>query len=100
MAALTPTPHPVLNLSPPYMLVHLCSPPAAAAAYWESVPSPVLWPVVVLATAAAIIASQALITGAFSIVQQVRVAQVLGSAGAGFRGAGGHRRADKHGVAV
>ncbi|KAL4425077.1 hypothetical protein ABPG77_010391 [Micractinium sp. CCAP 211/92] len=46
------------------------NPAAAAAAYWESVPSPVLWPVVVLATAAAIIASQALITGAFSIVQQ------------------------------
>lgn len=48
-----------------------CSPATAAAAYWQSVPGPVLWPVVVLATAAAIIASQALISGAFSIVQQV-----------------------------
>ncbi|KAL4425076.1 hypothetical protein ABPG77_010390 [Micractinium sp. CCAP 211/92] len=46
------------------------NPATSSAAYWESVPSPVLWPVVVLATSAAIIASQALITGAFSIVQQ------------------------------
>ncbi len=52
-------------------MVPRCSPATSSAAYWESVPSPVLWPVVVLATSAAIIASQALITGAFSIVQQV-----------------------------
>ena len=51
-----------------------CSPATAAAAYWESVPHAVIWPVVVLATAAAIIASQALITGAFSIVQQASLA--------------------------
>lgn len=45
-------------------------PSTASAAYWESVPDAVVWPVVVLATLAAVIASQALITGAFSIVQQ------------------------------
>lgn len=63
------------GLHPPHcrLLPHRCSPATAAAAYWESVPNPVLWPVVVLATAATIIASQALISGAFSIVQQVRV---------------------------
>ncbi|PRW58025.1 Potassium transporter family isoform C [Chlorella sorokiniana] len=46
------------------------NPAAAATAYWSSMPSSLLWPMVVIATLAAIIASQALITGSFSIVQQ------------------------------
>ncbi|GAB4815865.1 hypothetical protein N2152v2_002911 [Parachlorella kessleri] len=45
-------------------------PESSAAAYWESLPHPIKWPMVVLATAATIIASQALISGAFSITQQ------------------------------
>lgn len=54
-----------------------CRPEAAATAYWSSVPPSLLWPMVVIATLAAIIASQALITGSFSIVQQVRAACLL-----------------------
>lgn len=54
-------------------------PEAASQAYWHSVPDALVWPVVVIATAATIIASQALITGSFSIVQQARfsIVQVL-----------------------
>lgn len=52
--------------------VVVARPEAAARAYWASVPAPLLWPAVVLATLAAVIASQALITGSFSIVQQAR----------------------------
>ncbi|GAB4823867.1 hypothetical protein N2152v2_010913 [Parachlorella kessleri] len=48
----------------------LHSPESASAAFWASQPSSLKWPMVVLATCAAIIASQALISGAFSIVQQ------------------------------
>ncbi|KAI7844072.1 hypothetical protein COHA_002216 [Chlorella ohadii] len=51
-------------------------PEAAATAYWSSVPPSLLWPMVVIATLAAIIASQALITGSFSIVQQVYIPEV------------------------
>ena len=42
----------------------------AAQTFWASIPKPVFVPMVVLATLAAIIASQALITGAFSITKQ------------------------------
>ena len=45
-------------------------PEAHAAPFWSSTPDPVYWPVVVLATAAAVIASQAMITGAFSVAHQ------------------------------
>jgi KUP system potassium uptake protein len=38
--------------------------------FWEMVPQGVYWPVLVLATAATVIASQAVITGAFSLTQQ------------------------------
>ncbi|KFM26301.1 Potassium transporter 26 [Auxenochlorella protothecoides] len=43
---------------------------AAPTAFWSSVPKPIYWPMVVIATLAAILASQAMITGCFSIVQQ------------------------------
>lgn len=43
---------------------------AAASAFWSSLPRPVYIPMLVVATAAAVIASQALITGAFSITSQ------------------------------
>jgi KUP system potassium uptake protein len=39
-------------------------------AFYASVPGPVYWPVLVLATLATIIASQAMITGAFSLISQ------------------------------
>jgi KUP system potassium uptake protein len=38
--------------------------------FWEMVPTIAYWPVLVLATAATVIASQAVITGAFSMTQQ------------------------------
>lgn len=49
----------------------MCSPASSATAYWAATPSSLRWPMVVLATLATIIASQALITGTFSIVKQV-----------------------------
>ena len=42
----------------------------ASAVYWSSIPHMFIWPSVVIATCAAIIASQALITGTFTVVQQ------------------------------
>lgn len=48
----------------------LKAPAKAGTVYWSSVPTPVYWPMVVVATCAAIIASQAMISGAFSIVTQ------------------------------
>ena len=38
--------------------------------FWEMIPEMAYWPVLLLATAATVIASQAVITGAFSITQQ------------------------------
>jgi KUP system potassium uptake protein len=38
--------------------------------FWEMVPEPVYWPVLLMGAAATVIASQAVITGAFSITQQ------------------------------
>lgn len=54
-----------------YLLVH---PEDISNLYFSSVPSPVFWPMLVLATAATIVASQALITGSFSIIRQVGTA--------------------------
>jgi KUP system potassium uptake protein len=45
-------------------------PGAAADPFYRMVPAAVYWPVVIMATAAAVIASQAVITGAFSMTQQ------------------------------
>ncbi|HEY4030394.1 MAG TPA: potassium transporter Kup [Caulobacteraceae bacterium] len=45
-------------------------PAAAADPFYRMVPTAVYWPVLILATAAAVIASQAVITGAFSMTQQ------------------------------
>lgn len=50
--------------------VILHAPEAAPTAFWSAVPAQLYWPMVALATVAAVIASQALITGCFSIVQQ------------------------------
>jgi len=44
--------------------------PAAEHPFFEMAPSWALWPLIVIATAAAIIASQALISGSFSITRQ------------------------------
>lgn len=41
-----------------------------ASAFYSSVPGPIFWPVFVLATLATIVASQAMISGAFSIIKQ------------------------------
>jgi KUP system potassium uptake protein len=43
---------------------------AAANPFWMMVPEVVYWPVLVMATIATVIASQAVITGAFSVTQQ------------------------------
>jgi KUP system potassium uptake protein len=48
----------------------LAHPETRVNPFWEMVPTLVFWPVMLLATAAAVIASQAVITGAFSITQQ------------------------------
>jgi KUP system potassium uptake protein len=40
------------------------------SAFYNSTPSPIYWPMVILATVSTIIASQAMITGAFSLVSQ------------------------------
>eukprot|EP01030_Chromulinospumella_sphaerica_P011228 gene11228-11030_t len=48
----------------------LAHPEARLNPFWEMVPQMVYWPVLLLATAATIIASQAVITGAFSVTQQ------------------------------
>jgi KUP system potassium uptake protein len=48
----------------------LSNPEAAANPFFAMIPQAIYWPVLLLATAAAVIASQAVITGAFSITQQ------------------------------
>jgi len=48
----------------------LANPGAADNPFWNMVPQMVYWPMLVLATAATVIASQAVITGAFSVTQQ------------------------------
>ncbi|HZV85595.1 MAG TPA: potassium transporter Kup [Brevundimonas sp.] len=48
----------------------LSDPSAVANPFFRMIPEAVYWPVVLLATAAACIASQAVITGAFSLTQQ------------------------------
>ena len=48
----------------------LAHPAAIENPFYRLVPEPVLMPMIVLATAATVIASQAVITGAFSLVQQ------------------------------
>lgn len=45
-------------------------PAAAADPFYRMVPQVVYWPILLMATAAAVIASQAVITGAFSMTQQ------------------------------
>ncbi len=48
----------------------LAHPETKANPFWMMVPQFAYWPVLILATAAAVIASQAVITGAFSLTQQ------------------------------
>ncbi|HAD84695.1 MAG TPA: potassium transporter Kup [Brevundimonas sp.] len=48
----------------------LSHPGAADNPFWNMVPQLVYWPMLILATAATVIASQAVITGAFSVTQQ------------------------------
>ena len=48
----------------------LSDPSARFNPFWEMVPAPVYLPILLLATVATVIASQAVITGAFSITQQ------------------------------
>lgn len=49
----------------------------APSMYWSSIPQMFIWPSVVIATCATIIASQALITGTFTVVQQAIHANML-----------------------
>ncbi|WP_447911268.1 potassium transporter Kup [Brevundimonas bullata] len=48
----------------------LANPGAADNPFWNMVPQMIYWPMLILATAATVIASQAVITGAFSVTQQ------------------------------
>jgi KUP system potassium uptake protein len=48
----------------------LANPAAAENPFYRLVPEPLLYPMVVVATAAAVVASQAMITGAFSLTRQ------------------------------
>ena len=48
----------------------LDNPGAANNPFWNMVPQMIYWPMLILATAATVIASQAVITGAFSVTQQ------------------------------
>ena len=48
----------------------LANPLAADNPFWNMVPQLIYWPLLLLATAATVIASQAVITGAFSVTQQ------------------------------
>jgi len=48
----------------------LDNPGAADNPFWNMVPQMIYWPMLILATAATVIASQAVITGAFSVTQQ------------------------------
>ena len=48
----------------------LANPSAAENPFWMMVPEFIYWPVFAIATVAAVIASQAVITGAFSVTQQ------------------------------
>ena len=48
----------------------LDNPAAAQNPFWNMVPQVAYWPMLILATAATVIASQAVITGAFSVTQQ------------------------------
>jgi len=50
-----------------YLLSH---PTNVQTTFWSSVPERLFWPMLVLATLAAIVASQAVITGTFSIIRQ------------------------------
>jgi len=44
---------------------------AAADPFWKSVPTGAFWPMLIVATAASVVESQALISGVFSIMRQV-----------------------------
>jgi KUP system potassium uptake protein len=48
----------------------LSDPSARVNPFWEMIPQMIYWPVLILATMATVIASQAVITGAFSLTQQ------------------------------
>lgn len=48
----------------------LDNPGAADNPFWNMVPQVIYWPMLILATASTVIASQAVITGAFSVTQQ------------------------------
>jgi KUP system potassium uptake protein len=48
----------------------LSDPSARFNPFWEMIPGAIYWPVLILATLATVIASQAVITGAFSLTQQ------------------------------
>ena len=48
----------------------LADPAAVANPFWRMVPDMAYWPVLIMATIATVIASQAVITGAFSVTQQ------------------------------
>ncbi len=50
-----------------YLLVY---PENVSTIFWSSVPAPYAWPMLISATLAAIVASQALISGSFSIIRQ------------------------------
>lgn len=52
-----------------YLVAH---PEAYVDPFWMSVPHGAFWPMLIVATCASVVASQALISGVFSIMRQVR----------------------------
>ena len=71
---LTPCPHHLPPLpQPPTQLqgaMVIARPDTLGTAFWSSVPVAFFWPMLIIATLAVIVASQALITGCFSLVRQ------------------------------
>lgn len=71
---LTPSPHHLPPLpQPPTQLqgaMVIARPDTLGTAFWSSVPVAFFWPMLIIATLAVIVASQALITGCFSLVRQ------------------------------
>jgi hypothetical protein len=66
-------------LLPPLSTVLPVATPLCADPFWHSVPTALFWPMLVVATAASVVASQALISGVFSIMRQVSVSQTSAS---------------------
>lgn len=48
----------------------IANPESLDTIFWSTVPDPFFWPMLVIATCTAVVASQALISGSFSVIRQ------------------------------